>query len=147
MSTFTIKRLESFYDFTGGLSEFCLNEADHLSKLIGHKFDHDKFDYLGYAEAGLFLVCFRDEIPVGVLMARLYPSVFDGKTLILMQDILYAKSGSGRAAWLLMQSFIAFGRENADHILTMRIGSTNIKASSLVKLGFTELETLYRLET
>lgn len=144
---YVVKRVYTLKDFDDTISRFCFSEADNLSALIGYKFDQEKFNYLAYAQGGLFLICFQRGKPVGILLARLYPSVFDGTTWILMQDILYAKAGSGRAAWILMQSLIAFGRQNADHILTMRTENTNIKKSSLQKLGFKELETVYRLET
>jgi hypothetical protein len=59
--------------------------------------------------------------------------------------LLYGVKGT-KAAYLLFKDFIDFGKSNANHIITMICKITNIKPESLLKLGFTEMETLYRLE-
>lgn len=143
---YKIIRLRGLEDIDGAIAEFLLYAAEHLANLYGHPFNWRNFDFAGYARQGLFLVCFKDGEPVGALLARLYDSVFDPETRILMQDELYAKQGSGRAAHLLFQHFIDFGRANANHIITQIAHRTNIKRRSLERLGFEKLEELYRLE-
>ena len=80
------------------------------------------------------------------MLARLYTSIFDDETKILQQDLLYARPGS-RASKVLLDDFIDFGRKHADHILTTIGTETVIKGESLEKLGFSKLETTYRMET
>lgn len=143
---YQIKRIRDIGDVDGAVAEFFLYGAEHLSNLYEHPFNWRNFDFLEYARHGLFLICFRDGEPVGALMARLYSSVFDHETKILMQDELYAKPGAGRAAHLLFREFIDFGRANANHIITQIARRTNIKRRSLERLGFEKLEELYRLE-
>jgi hypothetical protein len=63
-----------------------------------------------------------------------------------MQDVLFTKKSSGRATHILMNAFIDFGKANANHLFTMVAEQTNIKARSLDRLGFKQVETLYRLE-
>lgn len=145
MRNYTIRRLQCLEDFDGKTCEFLLAEADNIFKIFKW-FQYKKFDFEMYAHRNLFLVCYKNGEPFGLLLAQLYPSVFDGQTVILMQDLLYTKPGAGRAAWHLMSSFVAFGRSFADHIITMRTAHTNIKGRSLERLGFKESETHYLLE-
>lgn len=125
--------------------QFCLEVAIDTSTRIAPEFDWRKFDILQYAKINRIMMCLRDDKPVGLMLSSLSVSQFDDDIKILNQDLLYAKSGT-RAARLLLDEFIDFGRSNAQHLITMIAPLTNIKPSSLKRLGFQELETLYRLE-
>lgn len=123
-----------------------MSGADHVSILYGGKFNWRNFNFLGYARDNCVWVCKKDAKPVGVMMARLYSSVFDYQVKIFYQDLLYVKRGSGRAAHILMRQFIDFGKLNANHLISCVAPHTNIKGRSLESLGFLELETQYRME-
>lgn len=126
---------------------YMLAVGRHLSKRYGHKFNADRFNLAWYLDNGRITMCMDMKgDPVGLMMAQLYPSVFDPDVKILRQDLLYAPPAS-RALKMLLDDFIDFGKSNADHILTMIGEHTNLKESSLEKMGFEKLETLYRLET
>lgn len=143
---YTIRRITDIHDIDKKLVSFLLTGAETLSKMYGDKFDWKNFDFIDYARRGFFIVCFKDDQPVGAILARLYGSIFDPQTKILMQDEFYVLPGSGRAAHLLMREFIDFGKLNANHVFTMIAEKTNIKRRSLEKLGFVKIEELYRLE-
>lgn len=147
-SVYRLLWVKTIDDIDGQLASFFVIEAQKLSESVDGRFNGGKaFDFLSYARGSYLLVIYRNNEPVGVSLSRLYPSIFDERTRILKQDLIYVKPNSGRAAYLLMQQFIAFGKKNADHILTSKqyVG-TNMKPRSLEKLGFKEVETLYRLE-
>ncbi len=145
--TYTIKQLHSVDEIDGKLASFIMEAEIDLQIMTGKKFKFSQFNFGLYFRHAFFWVCYRGSEPVGFSAARRYKSVFDDETRILMQDVLYAIPGGGRAAWLLMQTFVAFGRENADHVITAIHAKTNIKPKSLKKLGFREMETHFRLET
>ncbi len=79
-------------------------------------------------------------------MAQLYPHPFDPDVTVLKQDLLYVIPGYPKATRALLHHFIDFGKAHANECFTMLAMQTNIKPRSLEKLGFTEVETLYRLE-
>ena len=95
--------------------------------------------------SGRITMCFRDGKPVGLMWAHLMLSVFDPGVRFYRQQLLYGEKGT-RAAYLLMEEFIDYGRKHADHIITMIGANTNIKCQSLEKRGFRKLEELYICE-
>lgn len=105
------------------------------------------FDYKKFADMtqGLVLVCYRGEQPVGILIAGRGTAAWNSNHRVLKQLTMYAKPNT-RAAYYLMQHFIDIGKASADTVITMIGEHTNIKESSLEKLGFKKLETLYTLE-
>jgi hypothetical protein len=119
--------------------------AKKVSSLYGEKFNWRNFQIRDYAINHRVMICERDGEMVGIMLSRLFDSILDPSIKILMQDLLFAERGS-RAAKLLMDDFLTFGKSNADHLITMVTPKTNIKRQTLEKLGFKELETLYRLE-
>lgn len=143
MTTYTVKRYE---DYTKELAVFLGNEIPKISKLFDNKFDWKNRDDFRLFRKGIFLVCERDEEIVGIHISFLVKSVFDENTRILQQQLFYCKEGSGRAAYYLFKKFIDIGKQEANHIITMLTSQTNIKPETLRKMGFKELETLYRLE-
>ena len=93
----------------------------------------------------LILLCYRDEEPVGFLIASRGCAFWNDELRVLRQETLQARPGT-RAAYHLMKHFIDIGKASADHVITMIGQRTNIKPSSLKKLGFSELEILYSME-
>lgn len=125
---------------------FFEQSAIKVAAMYGNKFNWRMFDFLSYFRDGLFLVCYKDDRPVGAMLARLFESIFDPDTKILFQDLLYVNEAHSRAAYLLLMHFIDFGKENANHIITTIAPKTNIKGKSLERLGFNKMEELYRME-
>lgn len=139
---YTIERVR---EIDPQLCRFLIGQMDEAQKLFP-LFDVSNFDFYNYAAKNLMLVCRRRGEPVGVVLAQLYGSVFDPKTKVLFQDLLLVKKSSGKAAYLLMQEFIAFGRAHSNLVFTMTLKHTNIKGRTLERLGFEKAEELYRLE-
>lgn len=133
-------------DVSGELASFYIDEAENVSKLFGDKFNFKNFQFISYVRKNLVWVCKKDDRIVGLMMARLYGSIFDPETKILFQDLLYVKAGAPKAAYLLLKCFLDFGKSNADHIFTSTTDKTNIKGQSLERLGFKKIQEQYRLE-
>lgn len=144
MTTYTVKRL-TLEDLDETMMRFIARSATKVNRDYGGPFNFKHFDLSNYIEKGRFMVCWKKGRPVGAMLYHMVSSLFDPTLRILRQDLLYCPYG-GRAAYLLMQEFIDFGRSNADHIITMIGARTNIKRQSLEKLGFTRVEELYRIE-
>lgn len=144
---YKIKKISAFdLKYNPELVKFIQKVAEHLYDIYGKKFNWKNFDIVRYVTEHRFMVCYRDEVPVGAMMYRLIHSIFDSETKILYQDSIFSLPGT-RAARLLMLEFLDFGKSNADHVISTIGDKTNIKRQSLEKLGFKELETLYRRET
>lgn len=133
----TIDQLERDPEFILEVGEFC-------NELYGGLYDWKQMKASALLQSR-FMICYRDNAPVGLMVSRLSKSFFDPEIKVLKQILLYGRPGT-RAAYLLMQDFIDFGRANADHILTMIGSETNVKRQSLEKLGFQKVEELYRIE-
>lgn len=116
------------------------------TELYQAKYNWESFDFAWYLSTGGHMrICLRNGEPVGLMMYRVSEPIFDDRLRVLKQDLLYCQSGT-KAAKLLLDEFIDFGKTYADHIITVIGEKTNIKAKSLEKLGFSKLETLYRME-
>ncbi len=148
MPIYTTEHIESVLEIEDKLLDFLRNEAELLSGIYENKFDWKSFNIGKYLadEGGHLWVCYRNEYPVGVMLARLYASIFDDKTRILFQDALYVKIYGSRVCYDLLKQFVDFGKTHADHIITCRGLRTHIKRRSIEKLGFSKLEELYRME-
>ena len=125
--------------------KFLRCSAEVVSLVYDSKLDWKNFPLRYYADHHRLILCRRDQEPVGVMLSRLFPSVLDPKIKILYQDSLFVVPGT-RAAKILMDDFLTFGKANADHLITCIGSQTRIKGASLQKLGFTKLEELYRFE-
>lgn len=125
--------------------EFIMIAAEEMNTLYKSNYDWSLINFVKFLDEDLLLICYRDKEPVGFLAASFYASFFDPTVKILQQNLLYARPGT-RAAYLLLKEFVDFGKVNAKHTISMIAENTNIKPSSLEKLGFKKLETLYRLE-
>lgn len=143
MTTYTIERVTELHC---DLELFILENAPQLNEQFGNKFDFRNANYKLMMKRGLFLVCKRNGEIRGWMIAFKSKSVFDTNVTILQQQSFYVKPDSGRTAYHLFKKFIDIGREEADHIITMLTSQTNIKPQTLKRMGFNEVETLYRLE-
>ncbi len=141
---YTIRQLE-FDDLTESRLNVLRAIGEQVASQFGDKFNWRNFQLCDYVCNYRFMICEKNGSIVGVMLSRLYPSIFDPKVKILMQDLLFTEPGT-RAAKLLMDDFLTFGKANADHLISMIAPKTNIKRQSLEKLGFVELETLYRVD-
>lgn len=144
---YTITEITNDTEPTAEVVDLIVYVMRRSGELYDWAFDSYNFKMSTYLarQGGHMFLARRDGKPVGLLLARLLPSVFDHQTRILYQDLLHVKPGNPRAAYFLMQYLIDFGRRNANHVITMIAAETNLKPRSLEKLGFTKLETLYRM--
>lgn len=141
---YTIKKC-TMQNLTHEDLKFICRSAVHLSKKLNAKYKWENFRIMTFAKEENLWICYRDEEPVGFLMASLFKNFFDSETIILKQNLLFSLPNT-RGAYLLVKEFIDFGKHHANHILTAIGRETNIKPRSLSKLGFKKLEELYRLE-
>lgn len=147
---YTIKRLtlEDLEPTAPGAKElwvFIQKTAHQLNGFYDELYDWNNFPVPDLVRDHYFAVCYRDDQLVGAMVGTLSASIFDRKIKILRQITQFAVPGTQAAYWL-MKDFIDFGKLNANHILTNIGTKTNIKPRSLEKLGFKELETIYRME-
>jgi hypothetical protein len=146
LATYTIEQLNDTFDFTGDVMMFLREEVPKINEMFGGDFDYSNFPLNNFAKNAVFLVSKRNDKITGIMLASLCPSLFDKNFKILQQELFYVKPDSGRSAYYLFQKFIDIGRLKANHIITMLTSQTNIKPSTLVKLGFRQTEVLYTLE-
>jgi len=144
--TMTAYTIERHNVPTKELEDFVRAEGPELYKRFGQTFSFDSMDLKVMMDRGLFLVCKRNGEIRGWMIAFLTKSPLDTNIKILQQQSFFVIPDSGRTAYHLFKKFIDIGKEEADHIITMLTSQTNIKPETLNKLGFKELETLYRLE-
>jgi hypothetical protein len=124
---------------------FIIESCTEVNKIYGDKYKWGEFPILDFIDKHYFTVCFNDGVPVGFLAASIFKSFFDPNVIVLKQNLLFALPKT-RACYHLMKDFIDFGKSNANHIITMIGTETKINAKSLEKLGFKQLEVLYRME-
>lgn len=139
---YTIERVTEIHPYSD-VANFFYEVGPALGDL--YNFEFSDFDFYKYASQNLLWLCRRKGKPVGVMLARLYPSVWDVKSKVLMQDSLFCKKSSGKAALLLLQTFIDFGRREANLVFTCRAKHTNVKEKSFERLGFFKTEELFLL--
>lgn len=141
---YTVKQIGST-DITPTLLEFIAIHATRLNEMYGNKFNWmTGFPLRHIIEKHVFLVCYKDEMPVGFMIATIQPMVFDINKTVLRQELLFGEHP--KATYELLRYFIDLGKLKANHVITCIGAKTNIKPESLRRLGFTKLEELYRLE-
>lgn len=140
--TYTIERVTKLPPY-GELADFYYSVVPDLCELL--RVDMRGFDVFSYCESNLVWVCRRNGKLVGVMFARLYPYIWDTSKIVLFQDGLFCIKSSGKAAFLLLETFIDFGRSQANLIFTCRTKHTNVKEKSLERLGFEKSEELYSM--
>ena len=147
-TTYTIEQISysGFVNNDHGILEYLNDVAPKLSEMFDGKFDWRTTPYGSLFKKYIFLVCIRDGKISGHMICNLFDSPLDYTVKILYQVSFHAKPDSGRTAWHLFQKFLDIGKTRANHVITQRTPNTNIKASTLERMGFKEMETLYRLE-
>lgn len=143
MTTYTIEKVNLYSD---ELRNFLEVECPKISSIFGSKFNYENAAIKLMIEKGIFLVAKRNGEIRGIHISWLSKSPLDMNVKILQQQLFYVKPNSGRTTYHLFKKFIDIGKSEANHIITMLTRQTNIKPDTLVKLGFSELEVLYRLE-
>lgn len=141
--TYTIKRE---YTLVDDLRQFLNEELPKVCKLFDNKYDFNYARIRAMLSNGVFFVCRRDGKVTGIHVSWLISNPFDVRVKSLSQALFYVKPDSGRTAYHLFQKFIDFGRSEADHINTTIGKHTNIKPSTLKRLGFSEVETMYQMK-
>lgn len=144
MNVYTVEKVTS-KDLTPQVLYLIEQGAAECNIKYGKKFDWYDFDIKAYADKHPLFVCYRDGNPVGFLAATFSNAFFDPKLKYLYQQLLFAFPGT-RASHHLLKAFIDFGNKYADHIFTARGLETNIKSSSLERLGFKKTEEIFRIE-
>jgi hypothetical protein len=146
MTTYTIEQLDGVTLYDDDVQKYISEMGPELSKQFGNKFNSDHTPYSKLVTSLMFLVCRRNGEIRGHMLCYIFRSPLDPEVKILYQLSFYVKPDSGRTAYYLFQKFIDIGKDRANHIITMLTSQTNIKPSTLEKLGFKEVETLYRME-
>lgn len=142
---YTVKKVEA-PEIDVKTTVFMIAASHHLSREYGEKFNFDPKRIESIVATGDFWVCWKGEDIVGFMFARRSRSLFDPEKVMLIQHLLFALPQT-KGAFYLLKEFIDFGKHHADHIITMIAEKTNIKERSLERLGFSKLETMYRMET
>lgn len=146
MTDYTIERLNGPEDFDESVVKYLYEEAPKISELFENVFNYENFSPLLLANKAIFLVGKRNGEVRGHMIACLSRSPLDTKITMLEQISFYVKPDSGRTAYCLFSKFLDIGKSEANHIITMLTRHSNIKPSTLEKLGFKEMEVVYRLE-
>lgn len=145
-TVYTIEQLKEREDFTDDVIKYLLVEMPKIAEMFDNKFDWKNCPLFKLAREYIFLVCRRNGEVRGHMLCYVFTSPLDVNVKILYQLSFYVKPDSGRTAYHLFHKFIDIGKERANHVITMLTTKTNLKPSTLEKLGFKELETLYRME-
>lgn len=132
-------------DFNQELLEWFYLSGEYVNEIYERGYDFSKFNMLEFADAHCIWLCLRGGEPVGFMMATYGRNFFDPSVTTLNQRLLYSVPNT-RAALLLLKEYIDFGKHNVDHTHSTIGLLTNVKPSSLEKLGFRIVESLYRLE-
>jgi len=143
---YTIERLTLETLYNSDVLKYLNEEAPKISKLFDNKLNYKNCPVHELVINYIFLICRREGEITGHMILELSESPLDNDVKILYQISFYAKPHSGRTAFHLFQKFIDIGQKESNHIITMLTSKTNIKSSTLERMGFKELETLYRLE-
>lgn len=144
--TYTIEQLDKCTVHNSDVKWYLYEIGPRLSEIFGGKFNWRNTPYEQLADKCIFLICRRNGEIRGHMVCYLQPSILDPEINLLYQLSFYVKPDSGRTAYHLFQKFIDIGKDRANHIITMLTSQTNIKPSTLERMGFKEVETLYRME-
>ena len=140
---YTVKQIK-VQDLDNTLLRFIYNALTSLTKRNGLKYDIGAMPIKHITQNHIVLVCYRDETPIGFMIGLLNTIIFDINLTALSQLVLYAEQP--KATYALLKQFIDIGKQRANYI-SMCVGHlTNIKESSLLKLGFIKSDTEYRME-
>lgn len=144
-NVYTIERLTPS-TITTEIAKFFEFAGNTVNEMYGKKYAwRNKVAVLDLAKNHYLAICRRDGVLVGLMVGKLYGSIWDCDIKVLRQELLFSLPKT-RASKLLLDDFIDFGKSRADHIYTAIGTETNIKGRSLERLGFTKLEEFYRME-
>ena len=141
---YTVKQL-TVSDLNLQVLEFISQAFEFVNDTYGNRYNWETGFPLKYmVENHVFLICFKGDEPVGLMLGTLTPMVFDVHKKTLAQEVLYAKYP--KATYQLLRYFIDIGHLKANSIIATIGTKTNIKPTSLEKLGFVKTDELYRME-
>lgn len=128
------------------LITFLKEHGPILNERFGSRYDLRNFSLpLFLAKGGRMTLCRKGDEVFGVMLMSLGSPLWDYKVRYLRQEVLYTTRP--KATHALFNEFIDYGRLNADDIITCINPLTNIKPSTVEKMGFEKLETTYRMRT
>lgn len=141
---YEVKKMSS-KDFDEDLLNWFFNCGDAVNIAYEKGYNFRSFDLATFSDHQHIWLCLKDSKPVGFLIATITRNFFDHGKTHLIQNLLFAIPNT-RAAYLLFKEFIDFGKVNVNYIDCAIGRYTNVKPETLFKMGFTEVETLYRME-
>ena len=140
---YIVKQIKS-EELSISIQRFIYKSLIELKALNNYKYNVDNMPIKSIADKQLLLVCFRGEDPVGFMIGTKGNIPFDPTLTVISQLVLYSKFP--KASHLLIGNFIDFGKRNANYI-SMCVGKfTNLKESSLKKLGFSKGDVEFFME-
>ncbi len=128
---------------TGEILDYIQHKYDTLENFKDHSVNLDSFGKI-LEHSDVFIVRSLDGSIKALMVTNLCTSFLDNKIRTL--SLIAMVSDSNRASVMLLRLFIDMGNKFADHVLMSKGVSTNLKHSTLVKLGFKPLETVYKME-
>ena len=144
INDYRIERLTNIEQLSMDDLHYISTRVYQLAKQYGNVTE-GRFPLEWAAKNGVIFLCRRKGQICGWVYATLFPDLFNPGKFVLRQELLFAESGS-RASWYLINEFLDFGKRHANYVITMIGAHTNLTPRNLKRLGFKELETLYRLE-
>lgn len=94
----------------------------------------------------VFFVAEKNSLPIGFIAGYFTPHLFNPEIKILNELFWWTQKGHHRAAFLLLQEYLRFGKSNAQWITLSLNRFTPINEKSILKRGFHEHERTYLLE-
>ena len=133
---YIVKRIT---DYDAKILKYILESGLEISKIYGDKFNWLNFKINQVLKEHYVWLCLdsKEELK-GIMIATLSPCFWDPSLKMLRQELIYTSNPIATAE--LIRYFIDFGRNNANHVIMCIGEKTNIKESSLNKLGFDKLE-------
>jgi len=138
--------IEKINTLDNDFKKFLDAELPKLADKFENVFNPNNAAVIEILQRAIVFICRRNGEITGLHVSWLFASPLDINIKILQQQLFYVKPDSGRTAYHLFKKFIDFGKNEANHIITMLTSHTNIKPSTLKSLGFEELQTMYRME-
>lgn len=141
MSKYTTREIDNPYELLMHYGFFY--DVRESEEKLYPAFKDSTFNILEFA--GSVVVCFKDDQPVGLLLYHIAPCLWRQDIRILTQHLLWTQAKT-RAVYYLLRHLKKVGEEKADMIFCPIGHATNLKPSSLEKMGFKLLETTYSYE-
>ncbi len=145
MENYTVEKITGNYDISEEMEKFFHDFGMSHYKNLNLRYDVRNLTVENYIKVGHVWFCFRNNKPVGFMLATMGPVSLDLNYIALRQTFLYALPGT-RGAHHLLKEFVDFGKRHANDVIITVGKYTNLKSRSLERLGFGEWETIYKLE-